>query len=179
VTSDISGREASFLLLGTVVRPHGIRGELKVRPYTEKPDNVCRYRRLYLAAEAGSEMIECTNVQARVSGDMVILRLHECTDRDRAEQLVGRHLWLAADDLPPAGAGEFYLHTLMGKRARTTTGQTLGTVRGVLSSGAQDVLVIRDGDHEYLVPAVRTFIVARDETDIVLDLPPGLLEINR
>ena len=176
---DISGRSESFVRLGTVVKPHGIRGELKVRPCTEQPDNIGRYRRMYLAAGADCQMIECTNVRVRFSGTMVILRLDECTDRDRAEQLVGLHLWLAARDLPPAGADEFYLHTLMGKQARTTAGQTLGTVTGVLNGSAQDVLVIGDGQHEYLIPAVRTFIAAMDETGIVLDLPPGLLEINR
>jgi len=178
VTVDIPGPDASFVLLGTVVRPHGIRGELKVRPWTERPENICRYQRLYLAAEPGDRMIECTGLQARLSGNMVILRLEQCADRDRAEQLVGLHLWLATSDLPPAGADELYLHTLMHKRARTTTGQALGTVRAVLSSG-QDVLVIGDGDHEYLVPAIWAFIASVDETEVVLDLPPGLLDINR
>lgn len=173
-----SGRSQTFILLGTVLKPHGIRGELKVRPCTETPDNFCRYRRVYLAAKDGQPKVEYANVQARVNGNSVILRLHECTDRDQAEQFVGQHIWLASSDLPPAGSGEFYLHSLIGKQVRTTAGQRLGTVRGLLSS-AQDVLVIGDGDHEYLVPAVREFIAALEETEIVLDLPPGLLEINR
>ena len=133
---------------------------------------------MYLAAKDGQPKVEYANVQARVNGNSVILRLHECTDRDQAEHFVGQHVWLASSDLPPAGFGEFYLHSLVGKQVRTTDGQRLGTVRGLLSS-AQDVLVIGDGDHEYLVPAVREFIAALEETDIVLDLPPGLLEINR
>ena len=178
MTSSVPEQSETFILLGSVSRPHGIRGELKVRPYTEKPGNFCHYPRLFLSGEDGQSKVEHTDVHARVNGNTVILRLKECTDRDRAEQFVGMRVWLAVADLPPAEANEFYLHSLEGKRARTTTGQELGTVSGLLNS-AQDVLVIRDDDHEYLVPAVRPFIVAIDENGIVVDLPPGLLEINR
>jgi 16S rRNA processing protein RimM len=168
----------AFILLGTVMRPHGIRGELKVRPYTDTPGNFCRYPRLFLSGEDGRAKVEHTDVQARVNGNTVILRLKECKDRDHAEQFAGMRIWLAAADLPPVEADEFYLHSLEGKRARSVNGQVLGTVVGLLC-GAQDVLVIREGDQEYLVPAVRPFIVVIDDDGIVVDLPPGLLEINR
>jgi 16S rRNA processing protein RimM len=174
----VSGRKERFLLIGTVVRPHGIRGELKVRPYTQRIENICQYPRLYLADEDGQNKFECTGVSARVNGNTVILKLNECPDRDRAEQLVGQHVWLSANDLPPTGVGEFYLHTLLDKRVKTTAGQDLGMVKGVLNSG-QDLLVIWDGEHEYIVPAVGPFIASIGEADVVLDLPPGLLEINR
>jgi 16S rRNA processing protein RimM len=175
---EIAGRNEPFIQLGTVVRPHGIRGELKVRPCTERPENICQYRRFFLAADDLGEMMACSNAQTRVNGASVILKLEECTDRNQAEQLVGLHLWVAASDLPPAGPGEFYLHTLIGKRARSVDGQVLGIVRRILG-GAQDILVIQDGESEFLVPAVRVFITAMGPSEVVLDLPPGLLEINR
>jgi 16S rRNA processing protein RimM len=178
VTVSDPAQDEIFILLGTVSRPHGIRGDLKVRSFAESAGSFDRYRRLFLCVEDGQPKIEYTNVQARVNGNTIILRLKECTDRGQAEQLAGMQIWLASRDLPPAEAGEFYLHTMVGKRARTTNGLHLGTVKGFLSS-VQDVLVIRDGDHEYLVPAVQEFISAMNETEIVLNLPPGLLEINR
>lgn len=174
----IAGGNERFLLIGTIVRPHGIRGELKVRPYTERVENICRYPRLYLGAEEGQDLRECTVVRARVNGSTVILSVNECADRNCAERFVGQHVWLAASDLPPAGADEFYLHTLLGKRAITPAGLELGLVSGVLNSG-QDLLVIRHGEDEFFVPAVKSFITAIDESDVVLDLPAGLLEINR
>jgi len=175
VTGSNPEPSGGFVLLGTVIRPHGIRGELKICPHTEQPDGICRYRRVFLAVDDASEMIECADV--RVSGRMVILRVPGCGDRDRAEQLVGWRLWLPASDLPPARADEVYLHTLMNKRARTVDGRELGTIRELLGGG-QERLVIRDGDREYLVPAVRTFIALVDDSEVVLDLPPGLLEMN-
>ena len=179
MTERIPGSKASYILLGTVIRPHGLRGELKVRPWTERPENISRYRRLYLVPDGTTDMVALTNVGARVSGDCVILRLKECTDRTQAEQLVGIHVWMAAADLPPAGDSEWYLHSLMGKQARTTAGEVIGTITGVVSTKAHNMLVVRNGDQEVLVPAVRAFIAAMDEEGIVLELPPGLLEINR
>lgn len=167
------------MLLGTVTRPHGIRGELKVRPYTEKPENLARYPRLYLSADGGKTKAAYTNVYARAHGNAVILRLKECTDRDQAEKLAGMQIWLASTDLPPVGKDEFYLYTLEGKLAKTKDGLLLGMVTSLLTGSCQDVLVIRSADEEYLVPLVREFIVTVADKEVVLDVPPGLLEINR
>lgn len=173
-----SGTPEPFVLLGTVARPHGIRGELKVRPYTEDPGSLSRYRRLYLSADQGESRVPYTNLQARVSGNKVILRLEECSSREQAEQLAGMQIWLPSSDLPPVGKDEFYLFTLEGKEAHTIEGRVLGTVTEILDGGGQNILVIRQGKEEYLVPVVRKFIVVIDEKKVVLDLPPGLLEIN-
>ncbi|ADW18529.1 16S rRNA processing protein RimM [Desulfobulbus propionicus DSM 2032] len=174
-----SGTGDDFVALGLITRPHGIRGELKIRSFTEKPENLNRYRRLFLASDVSSAKLEFTNVLARVNGSSVILRLKECTDRDRAEELVGMLIWVPSKDLPPTAAGEFYLHSLQGKQARTTDGQELGTVETFLAGGGQNILVIRQGGEEYLVPVVGAFIVSITENMVILDLPLGLLDINR
>lgn len=170
--------DKDFVLLGAVIRPHGIRGELKIRPFTDNPESFSRYRRLYLAPEGDATKVEFTNEQARPNGNTIILKLKECTDRNRAEQLTGMGVWLPVADLPPLADGEYYLHSLEGKRARTSDGQLLGVVSGLLVGGGQDILVIRDGQSEYLVPMAPGFVVGVDEQAITLDLPPGLLDIN-
>lgn len=174
-----SAQTGAFVLLGIVIRPHGIRGELKVRPYTETPENLCRYRQLYLSADHGKTRVSYTNIQTRANGKTIILRLEECVTRDHAEQFSGMEIWVASSDLPPAGKDEFYLYTLEGKQAQTQEGRILGTITAILGAGGQDILVIRDAQEEYLVPVVRDFFVAIDEEKVVLTLPPGLLEINK
>lgn len=178
MTARNSGQHEPRVLLGTVVGPHGIRGDIKIRPCTERPENIGRYRLLYLTGQDAHHASAWTSVQTRVSGGSVIVTLKECTDRTRAEQLVGCSVWVPASALPPAEADSLYLYTLMGKQARTTDGQVLGTVSELIHS-AQDVLVIRGNHREYLVPAVRRFIVSVDDAEVLFDLPPGLLDINR
>ncbi len=167
-----------FVLLGIVTKPHGIKGELKVRPFTEHPENFTRYSRMYLAGNGESKKTLYTNVRARVNGRTVILRLEDCSTRERAEQLVGMRIWVTSSDLPPIDDDHFYLHTLQGKHGWAVDGRYLGTVRALLRAGGQDILVIGEGDTEYLIPAVGKFILTIEEDRVVFDLPPGLLEIN-
>lgn len=174
-----TGSDKNFVLLGAVIRPHGIRGELKIQPFTDNPGSFSRYRKLYLAPEGDSLKVEFTNEQARSNGKTIILKLKECTDRNRAEQLTGMGVWLPISELPPLAAGEFYLHSLEGKQARTIDGQRLGVVAGLMVGGGQDILVIRDGESEYLVPMAPGFVAGVDEETITLDVPPGLLDINK
>jgi len=178
VAEENTPAEDSYVLLGTVTRPHGIKGELKVRPFTAQPENFVRYGRLYLSeTEQGAKNL-CTARQARVSGHQVILRLQECNTREMAEALVGQFVWLSTKDLPPLDADEFYLHTLIGKEILTVDGQKLGRAEDFLDGSGQDILVVRQGKQEHLIPIVQAFVHAIEADVVVLDLPEGLLEIN-
>lgn len=179
MTQQSSLQAGDFVILGTVARPHGIRGELKVRSYMETPGDLSRYRQLYLSADKGMTRVPYTNIQTKNNGNTVILKLQECTTREQAEQLAGMEIWVASSELPSVGKDEFYLYTLEGKQACLETGQNLGKITAIMSGNAQDLLVIRDTEREYLVPVVREFIVAISDEQVVLELPPGLLEINR
>ncbi|MDD2463275.1 MAG: ribosome maturation factor RimM [Desulfobulbus sp.] len=170
--------EHSFVLMGTVTRPHGLKGELKVRPFTAQPASFGQYTRLYLSESEHGPKVECTTRQARISSNQVILRLQECDTRDKAESLVGQLVWLATQDLPPLDADEFYLHTLIGQTIQTVGGQQLGRAENLLSAGEQDILVVRQGKQEYLIPVVQAFIHSIEAGVVTLDLPEGLLEIN-
>ncbi len=169
------------ILLGTVTRPHGIKGELKVHPCTAEPENIGRYQGLFL--ESGQQQIACTHVKARVSGSLVILKIAECTTRNRAEELVGYALRVPEEALPELAEHEFYLHALEGKDVLTLDGEHLGRITAFLHAGGQDVLVVNrqltSEKEEFLIPAIREFIVQIKEKECVVDLPPGLLDINR
>jgi 16S rRNA processing protein RimM len=179
VTVQSSTQAESFILLGTVTKPHGIRGELKVRPYTETSGNFIHYRQLYLSAEDGQSKVPYTKVQARTSGNAVLLKLKEVETRDQAEQHAGMQIWVPCSELPEVKEDEFYLYTLEGKQAYTKDGLPLGTVSGLLCTSGQDIMVIQASQDEFLVPVVREFIVVIDQEKVILDLPPGLLDINR
>lgn len=176
---------AEFVLLGKVVKAHGIRGELKVRPFTESPENMCHYQRLYITLDdqpPASSALAWTNRRSRTSGRSVILQLAECATREQAEALTGAAIWLPLADLPPLPEGEFYLHSLQGKTVRLVEAQdaaVLGKVEAIIASAGQDILVIRNDTEEFLVPAVRAFVASMDKSTLVLRLPPGLLNINR
>lgn len=164
--------------LGKITKPHGIRGELKVLTYTQQPENLRRYKRIFLSPDQGKTLTPFTVVRIRLHGTQVIMSLAECNDRTMAETLAGQEIWLRANDLPQLRGEEYYLFELEGKRAVTPEGMNIGEIISVVTIGGQDMLLILKNNKEYLIPLVNDFIVSRESSRIVLNLPPGLLEIN-
>jgi 16S rRNA processing protein RimM len=168
-----------FVLLGKVTKPHGIRGEVKVYPYSGQPENFLNYREVFFALSEDDNWIPYTIEKSRVQGNQVLLKLKNCTTRSGAEELVGREIWLDRQDLPELEDDEYYWFDFVGKGVVTDDGNELGKVTGVLETGAHGILVVTDKNQEYLIPVINTFIVRVDDKEVVLKLPTGLLEINR
>jgi len=168
-----------LVLLGKVSKAHGIRGEIKVYPYSGDPEQFVRnYQRLYLTADPESLPAEYAVEKSRVQGGQVLLQLKNCSDRTTAEMFKGFQVYGNADDLPDLAEDELYLHALLGKEVVDTAGTLLGTCSHFIDTGAHDLLVVQQAGKEYLIPVVGDFIVAVEGNRVVLDLPPGLLEIN-
>lgn len=171
--------QSEFVLLGKVNKAHGIRGEIKVYPYSGQPQSFAAdYQRILLAPENRSVPVAYTIEKTRVQGKQVLLKLENCSDRTTAELLVGQRVYVRAEDLPELAEDEFYLQELQDKEILDTTGKRLGRSSHILDTGAQDILVVRKDGKEYLIPVVRDFIVTIEEERVVVDLPSGLLEIN-
>ncbi len=168
-----------YVLLGKVAQPHGIRGEIKVYPYSGQQDNFLGYKKIFLAAGEDEAWIPYTVESSRVQGQLALLKLSGVTSRNDAELLVGRAVWLRRRDLPRLKKGEYYWSDLVGKRAVTDEGRELGRVKSVMATAAHDILTVTDQGQEYLIPLNDEFLVRLDENEVVLNLPPGLLEMNR
>lgn len=167
-----------FVELGKVAKPHGIRGEVKIYPYSGQPENFLEYKIVYLALSGNSDLVPFTIKKCRVQGKFALVTFAECTTRNRAEEIVGTELWLDKDELPNLDESEYYWLDLDGKTVVTDDGHELGVVTAIFDTGAHDVLNVSGKGREYLVPFHDSFIVRMDENVVVLSLPPGLLDIN-
>ena len=168
-----------FVLLGRITKPHGIRGEVKVYPFSGQPENFLNYHKILLGDENNEKRIPHKVVKTRVQGNQVLVQLERCTTRTEAEALIGWQVWVHHSELPELESDEFYLMELEGKKVVTIDGLELGEVSGVLTTNAHDILAITGTNQEYLVPVQKDFIVRIGDDEVVLDVPPGLLEINR
>jgi 16S rRNA processing protein RimM len=101
-----------------------------------------------------------------------LVRFLGVDDRTAAETLRGAVL--TAAPLPPTGDDELWVHEIVGAEVRDTAGRMLGRVSAVEPNPAHDLLVLDDGT---LVPAV--FVVEHTPETVVIDPPPGLLDVNR
>lgn len=171
-------KTGDLVLLGKITKPHGIRGEVKVYPFSGEPKNILHYSCVLIATGEDADLVPYTIERARVQKNSVLLQLENCTTRNDAEVLVDCRLYVHEDELPEPDHDEFYLRDLEGKKMVTEQGQVIGRVIGILTGAGQDLARVKDGKQEYLIPLTSEFLVAIDENEVRVSLPPGLLEIN-
>jgi len=167
-----------YLLVGKTTKPHGLRGEIKIYCFSGQPENFLDYKELTLL-DLNSRLIGPIAVtKSRVQGKTAVVKFATIADRTAAEQIEGFEVLLNKEQLPETGPGEYYWHQYQGQQLVDTGGAVIGTVKELFNSGAQDVLVIDTGNGEALIPVIPNFIVEETDETIVVDLPPGLLDIN-
>ena len=140
-----------MIIMGRVSAPFGVKGWVKVQPFTEKVDGLLRYPRWWLASAGGWNPVEVE--EKAVHGETLLVRFAGVDVRERAATLRGRDVAIPRHQLPVAAPGEYYWADLVGLAVENTRGQSLGHVERLFESGANPVLVVI-GDRERLVPFV-------------------------
>jgi 16S rRNA processing protein RimM len=151
------------LIVGELVGPFGIVGEVKLYPLTDFPERLRRYRRLALALPDGSRR-EVRVQRVRPHKNLWLLKLRDVNTPEEAEALRGAQAIVPAELAEPLPEGHFYLHDVIGLRAVTPEGEELGTVTDVLRNPANDVYVVGS----LLIPAVKEIVARIDPEQGVL-----------
>ena len=142
------------VLVGRIVGLYGVQGWLKIESWTEPRTQIFKYQPWLLDVAPGEGM-EITGVKGRPQGKGLIAQLPDVEDRDQAAALIGRDIYVAREQLPPPGKDEYYWVDLEGLEVVTTEGLALGRVSHLFATGANDVVVVRDGERERLIPFVQ------------------------
>lgn len=172
MSSRTDDTRADWASVGTVVKAHGIRGEVVVLPET---DNQSRFAPgQQLSSAAGTFTIRRTVATERG----LLVSFAEVADRNQAEALVGEELLVPAAARRPLARGEFWPDQLIGLQARTSEGAVVGNVTHVDDRTSQVRLVINDGEFE--VPFVDDLVpeVNLDAGYLVIVSIPGLRELE-
>lgn len=143
---------ARLVTMGRVDGPWGVKGWVKVRPYTETPESLCRFGRWWLSR--GGEWKEYEVAEAAARPDSVVARLAGCDDREAAAALTGNDIAVPREALPPTAENEFYWADLIGLRVVNLQEEPLGEVAGLISTGANDVLRVSHDGKERLLPYI-------------------------
>ena len=161
------------LVVGQIVAPRGLSGEVKVRVETEDPDRFYDLEEVFL----GDELRRFVVRRARLVKGGALLCLDGIGDRDAAEMWRGAYVYVHIRDALPLDEGDYYWHQIRGLAVMTDDGHALGTVTEILFTGANDVYVVHGDRGEVLVPAVRDTVLGIDLDDgtMTVHLPEGLL----
>lgn len=171
---------ARMVCLGVVTAPHGVRGAVRIRPFTARPEDLVAYGHLYDASGQRSFVIR---LEGRIRAAL-IARIDGVDDRAAAERLRGLELFVPRQVLPEPDPEEYYHADLIGLMAETVaedgSGRTdamLGPVTAVEEYGAGPVLEIAGSDGPLLVPFTRAVIPWIDVAAgrIGVNAIPGLL----
>ncbi|MEM8961182.1 MAG: ribosome maturation factor RimM [Acidobacteriota bacterium] len=173
-----------WIEVGRILRPHGIRGDLKIQVESDVVDRFAVGRtviaELGRGGRGGRRTLEIKS--ARHHSDGLLARVAGVDDRDAAEALRNATLVVRRDDVPPPPDDQWYVWQLAGCRCSDVETGDLGTVETVIEDGGGHLLsIVDDQGRRLLVPFVNAMCTAVDVEAgrIELDLPPGLIEACR
>jgi len=170
---DSGERSPEDLVVGRIVRPHGVRGMLLVEAYTEVIHSLKPTSEILL----GSNKVPAVVREFRPHRAQFLLSIEGCDERDSAERWRAMDIFLRFDDAEPLPEGVYYHWQIVGLEVVTDEGEMLGTVERILETGANDVYVIRsDSGGELLIPAIESVIlkIDLDAGRVTVHLIPGL-----
>jgi 16S rRNA processing protein RimM len=170
------------LVVGRVVRAHGVTGEVVVEIRTDDPDTrFAPGTTLRAKPSRGGPERDYVVESAREHSGRLLVRLGGVADRSAADSLRGTLFVVDSASLPPIEEpDEFYDHQLEGLQVVTTTGTSVGSVAEVLHTAAGELLSVRSEAGEVLVPFVSAIVtsVSLSDQTIEIDPPEGLLELG-
>ena len=165
--------ETDFIVIGQITKPHGVRGELRVKPHTDEPERFTWLEQVYVGETARSLMLV---EKARVHQGMILLKFTAVNDRTAAEALRGEWLMVPEDEALPLEEGEYYLFQLEGLSVFTDDGEDLGVLTSIIETGANHVFVVQGAQGELLLPDIDEVVQEIDfeHGRMVVKLLPGL-----
>ena len=160
--------------IGKIVNTVGLKGEVKVYNYSDSIEIYETIESIYV--EDRLTVIE--NVRAQKN--RVILKLEGADDRNAAEALRGKELYITEDDLPELPEGQYYVRDLIGMSVTEEDGNLLGHVTDVLQNTAQDIFEVEsENGKKLLIPKVDQFVLDIDaeKREITVRLIEGMLDL--
>ena len=171
-----SGSE-EWVTIGQIVALFGIHGDVKVLPQTDIPNRFSQLREVYLGRDHQRLHITKASVYKET---MLLLHLKGVESANAAEPLIGQDITIPLAEIPALPSDQYYIHDLIGLRVESPTGQRLGVITDILTTGANDVYLVREATsgRDVMVPAVKEMVRRVDIAAgvIIIDPIPGLFD---
>jgi len=166
-----------LIVIGELVGAHGIQGEIRLRAFNPDSSVLTEVSQVFLLSPDLGQRLASLE-RARPHGTVWLLRICDVTTPEAARTLTGTRVAVREGDLPALEGGQFYCYRLIGLDVVDQAGEPLGAVVDVLATGGNDVLVVRNGANEHMIPMVDRLIGEIDlqARRIVVHAIDGLLD---
>ena len=154
-----------MIVLGRIVAPFGVQGWVKIHPFGDDPAEWRHMPQWWLSTDDKAppeQWVAYTLKACRVHGKSLVAALGEVPDRNAAEAVDGYFIGAPREALPQPATDEYYWGDLVGLEVINEADNSLGMVLGLLSTGAHDVLQVKDDKVERLIPFVAAFVLDVD-----------------
>jgi len=168
-------KQNDLIAVGSIGAPRGVRGEVRIKSFTENPDDIVSYGSLW--DQHGKRQFDI-KIKGHAKG-MITAEISGIETRDQADALKGTLLYLPKEKLPDAKDEEFYYSDLIGLDAVDQNGNSLGQISTVDNFGAGDVLELNGGPYGLLmVPFTHDVVPVVDikNKQVIIDPPLGLFD---
>jgi 16S rRNA processing protein RimM len=167
------------VLLGEVLRPHGLEGLLRVRSHASSERSFLDAGDVFLKTAAG-EIHECTVASVRPYKGVFLVRLKEITTVGEAEKCRGAGICVRRDALARESDEEYFWYELLNLNVYLDTGKCLGRIAQIIPTGSNDIYVVQDGEKEVLIPATHEVVKEIDLKGGRMIVSPmdGLLDLD-
>jgi 16S rRNA processing protein RimM len=163
-------KDDTWVPLAEIARPHGVRGELRLRLFNASSDLLLDQREVLVRRKDGAEH-EARVERARRADEAILMKLREVDDRDRADELRGGLVCIRRRDFPPPDDGEFYAVDIVGAEARVN-GERLGEIIELVTYPTASAIVVRpsDGLGDWEIPLTDAYIAKLDLASRVVEV---------
>lgn len=145
-----------YFTVGQILKPQGIKGEIKVKPLTDDMTRFDELKAILIKEDNGYKSIAIENT--RYMGDNVILKLEGCDDRSSAEGFRDRHIWIPRNVARELPQDTYFTADIIGCTVRTNMGKVLGSIVDIIYTGSNDVYIIESEYGEILIPALKKVV---------------------
>ncbi len=164
-----------FLEIGKIVAVQGLKGEVRVEPWCDSPEFLCKFDTLY----SGRDKTPVRIVRSRPHKNIVLMKIEGIDTSEDAQKLRGRILYMDREDVE-LEKGCYFVQDLIGLEVTDAdSDKVYGSISDVTATGANDVYHVRNGEKEYLIPAIPDVIVKTDIEGGKMTIRPieGLFDI--
>lgn len=168
-----------LVLVGSILRPHGLKGLLRIQSYARSGKSFLTAGTVFVKTQQG-ETSEHAVLSISPHQGIFLLKLKGVESSEEAETYRGAAIFIKKDSLSRESDEEYFWHEIIGLQVYLKSGEYVGTIREVFSTGANDVFVLREGGAEVLIPAIHDVVqeVDLERKRMIIEAMEGMLELN-
>ena len=169
----------NLLLVGKVLRPHGLEGLLRILAYVQSEESFLNTGIVFLKS-GQQEVIEYHVLSVKPYKNVFLMKLDGLNSLEEAERFRGAEILISKDSLRCENDDEYFWFDLIGLKVYLNTGRYIGTLKEVLTTGSNDIYIVRQGEKEVLIPAIHEVVEEIDLNNkkMIISEMEGLLDLN-